>query len=83
MSTIAIDPDVKESLKELKLAPEESYNSVVKRLISEVKKKKDYKPMFPQEEKQEQKESHIKDFNAWLEKKLVEDKNILDALGRK
>jgi hypothetical protein len=36
-----------------------------------------------EEEKQEQKESHIKDFDAWLEKKLVEDKNILDALGRK
>ncbi|AKB29788.1 hypothetical protein MSSAC_3487 [Methanosarcina siciliae C2J] len=83
MSTIAIDPDVKESLKELKLAPEESYNSVVKRLISEIKKKEDYKPMFPKEGKQEPEESHIKDFNAWLEKKLVEDKNILDALGRK
>lgn len=83
MSTIALDPDVKESLKELKLAPEESYNSVVKRLISEIKKREDYKPMFPKEEKQEHKGSHIKDFNAWLEKKLVEDKNILDALGRK
>ncbi|MDQ1275719.1 MAG: hypothetical protein QG610_1294 [Euryarchaeota archaeon] len=56
---------------------------MVKRLISEVKKKEDYKPMFPKEEKQEHKESHIKDFNVWLEKKLVEDKNILDALGRK
>jgi predicted CopG family antitoxin len=83
MSTIAIDPDIKEALKELKLAPEESYNSVVKRLIGESKEKRDYKPMFPKEEKQEQKESHIKDFNVWLEKKLVEDKNILDALGRK
>jgi predicted CopG family antitoxin len=83
MSTIAIDPDVKESLKELKLAPEESYNTVVKRLVSEAKMKGDYKPMFPKEEKQGQKESHIKDFNVWLEKKLVEDKDILDALGRK
>ena len=83
MSTIAIDPDVKESLRKLKLAPEESYNSVVKRLVSEAKEKGDYKPMFPKEEKQEQKESHIKDFNVWLEKKLIEDRNILDALGRK
>lgn len=83
MSTIAIDPDVKESLKELKLTPEESYNSVVKRLVSEVKKKEEYKTIFPKEEKQEKKESHIKDFNSWLEKKLVEDKDILDALGRK
>lgn len=83
MSTIAIDPDVKESLRELKLTPEESYNSVIKRLVSEIKKKEEYKPMFPVEEKQEQKESHIKDFNAWLEKKLIEDKAILDALGRK
>ncbi|AGF95992.1 hypothetical protein MmTuc01_0572 [Methanosarcina mazei Tuc01] len=39
--------------------------------------------MFPKEEKQGHKESHINDFDAWLEKKLVEDKNILDALGRK
>ena len=39
--------------------------------------------MFPREKKQEKKESHIKDFNAWLENKLVEDKEILDALGRK
>lgn len=83
MSTIAIDPDVKEMLKELKLAPEESFNSVVKRLVIEAKKKEDYTPMFPREEKQEKKESHIKDFNAWLEKKFVEDKEILDALGRK
>jgi predicted CopG family antitoxin len=83
MSTIAIDPDVKEALKEFKLAPEESYNSVIKRLISEAKEKRGYEPMFPKEEMQEQKESHIKDFNVWLEKKLVEDKNILDALGRK
>lgn len=83
ISSIAIDPDVKESLRELKLAPEESYNSVIKRLVSEAKKKGDYKPMFPKEEKQEQKESHIKDFNAWLDQKLVEDKDILDALGRK
>jgi predicted CopG family antitoxin len=83
MSTIAIDPDVKEMLKELKLAPEESFNSVVKRLVIEAKKKEDYTPMFPREEQQEKEESHIKDFNAWLEKKLVEDKEILDALGRK
>jgi predicted CopG family antitoxin len=83
MSTIAIDPDVKESLRKLKLAPEESFNSVVKRLVSEAKEKGDYKPMFPEEEKQEQKESHIKDFNVWLDKKLMEDKDILDALGRK
>ena len=39
--------------------------------------------MFSKEEKQEQNESHIKDFDAWLESKLVEDKDILDALGRK
>jgi len=83
MSTIALDSDVKEMLKELKVAPEESFNSVIRRLAIEAKKKEDYKPTFPREEKQEKKESHIKDFNAWLENKLVEDKEILDALGRK
>lgn len=30
-----------------------------------------------------QKESNIKDFDKWLDKKLVEDKEILDALGKK
>lgn len=87
MSTIAIDLDVKELLNELKIVPGESYNSVIKRLVCEIKEKRgedrEYKPMFPKEELQEQKESHIKDFDAWLERKLVEDKEILDALGRK
>jgi predicted CopG family antitoxin len=83
MSTIAIDPDVKELLNELKIVPSESYNSVIKRLVCEVKEKRGYTPMFPKEELQGQKESHIKDFDAWLERKLVEDKEILDALGRK
>ena len=41
----------------------------------------EYVPMFPKEEKQE-KDSHIKDFDAWIERKLVEGKYILDALGR-
>lgn len=81
MSTIAIDPDVKEMLKELKLTPEESFNSVVKRLALHMKKEK-YKPMFPKTENV-QTPSHIKDFDAWLDRKLVEDKEILDALGRK
>ena len=43
MSTIAIDPDVKESLKELKITENESYNSIIKRLIVEVKDKREYK----------------------------------------
>ena len=38
MSTIAIDPDIKEMLKELKVAPEESFNSVVRRFAIEAKK---------------------------------------------
>jgi predicted CopG family antitoxin len=83
MSTIAIDPDVKESLKELKITENESYNSIIKRLVVEVKEKKEYKPMFPKEENTGRRESHIKDFDAWLDRKLIEDKEILDALGRK
>lgn len=83
MSTIAIDPDVKESLKEFKLTENESYNSIIKRLIFEIKEKREYKPMFPKEENTRRRESHIKDFDAWLDKKLIEDKEILDALGRK
>lgn len=83
MSTIAIDPDVKESLKEFKITENESYNSIIKRLIVEVKEKREYKPMFPKEESIGRRESHVKDFDAWLDKKLVEDKEILDALGRK
>jgi predicted CopG family antitoxin len=83
MSTIAIDPDVKELLNKLKIVPNESYNSVIKRLLCEVKENRGYTPMFPKEEHQEQKKSHIKDFDAWIERKLIEDKKILDALGRK
>ena len=83
MSTIAIDPDVKDSLKEFRLTENESYNSIIKRLIFEIKEKREYKPMFPKEESIGWRESHVKDFDAWLDKKLVEDKEILDALGRK
>jgi predicted CopG family antitoxin len=83
MSTIAIDPDVKESLKEFKITENESYNSIIKRLIVEVKDIREYKPMFSKEENTGRRESHVKDFDAWLDKKLVEDKEILDALGRK
>jgi predicted CopG family antitoxin len=83
MSTIAIDPDVKESLKEFKITEKDSYNSILKRLIVQVKEKREYKPMFPKEENTERRESHVKDFDAWLDKKLIEDKEILDALGRK
>ena len=39
MSTIALDPDVKEALKEFKITENESYNSIIKRLIVEVKEK--------------------------------------------
>ena len=46
MSTIALDPDVKKSLKEFKITENESYNSIIKRLIVEVKEKKEYIPMF-------------------------------------
>lgn len=83
MSTIAIDPDVKDLLKEFKITENESYNSIIKRLIVEVKEKREYKPMFSKEENTRRRESHVKDFDAWLDKKLVEDKEILDALGRK
>lgn len=83
MSTIAVDPDVKESLKELRLTENESFNSILKRLIVRVKEIDEYKPMFPEEEKTGRGESQIKDFDAWLDRKLVEDKEILDALGRK
>ena len=40
MSTIALDPDAKKSLKEFKITENESYNSIIKRLIVEVKEKK-------------------------------------------
>ncbi|AKB49938.1 hypothetical protein MSBRW_0685 [Methanosarcina barkeri str. Wiesmoor] len=83
MSTIAIDPDVKKSLKEFKITENESYNSIIKRLIVKVKETAEYKPMFPKEENTERRESHVKDFDAWLDRKLIEDKEILDALGRK
>lgn len=83
MSTIAIDPDVKKSLKEFKITENESFNSIIKRLIIEIKEKREYKSMFPKETNIEQKESHIKDFDAWLDRKLIEDKEILDSLGRK
>jgi hypothetical protein len=83
MSTIALDPDVKKSLKEFKITEDESYNSIIKRLIVEVKEKRDYKPMFSKDENNRRGESHIKDFDAWLDRKLIEDKEILDALGRK
>lgn len=83
MSTIAVDPDVKESLKELRLTENESFNSILKRLIVKVKEIDEYKPMFPKEEITGRGESHIKDFDAWLDRKLVEDREILDALGRK
>jgi predicted CopG family antitoxin len=46
MSTIAIDPDVKESLKEFKITENESYNSIIKRLVVEVKEIKGYKPIL-------------------------------------
>ena len=82
MSTIALDPDVKKSLKEFKITENESYNSIIKRLIVEVKEKKEYIPMFPKENTR-RRESHVKDFDAWLDRKLIEDKEILDALGRK
>lgn len=82
MSTIAIDPDVKESLKEFKITENESYNSIIKRLIVKVKETAEYKPMFPKEKNTERRESHVKDFDAWLDRKLIEDKEILDALGR-
>jgi len=39
--------------------------------------------MFPKEENTRRRESHVKDFDAWLDRKLIEDKEILDALGRK
>jgi predicted CopG family antitoxin len=80
MSTIAIDPDVKEKLDNLKIMKNESYNSVVKRLVE---KDQEYKPMFPKEEISEKEEHNIKDIDAWIDKKLIEDKEILDALGRK
>ena len=83
MSTIDIDPDVKESLKEFKITENESYNSIIKRLIVKVKETAECKPMFPKEENTERRESHVKDFDAWLDRKLIEDKEILDALGRK
>ena len=83
MSTIALDPDVKKSLKELKITENESYNSIIKRLIVEVKGKKEYIPMFQKEENTRWRESHVKDFDAWLDRKLIEDKEILDALGKK
>jgi len=83
MSTIALDPDVKKSLKEFKITENESYNSIIKRLIVEVKEKREYKPMFLKEENTRRGETHVKDFNEWLDRKLIEDKEILDALGRK
>jgi len=83
MSTIALDPDVKKSLKEFKITENESYNSIIKRLIVEVKEKKEYIPMFPKEENTRRRESHVTDFDAWLDRKLIEDKEILDDLGRK
>jgi len=39
--------------------------------------------MFPKEENTRRRESHVTDFDAWLDRKLIEDKEILDALGRK
>ena len=39
--------------------------------------------MFQKEENTRWRESHVKDFDAWLDRKLIEDKEILDALGRK
>ncbi len=83
MSTIALDPDVKEALKEFKITENESYNSIIKRLIVEVKEKKEYISMFPKEENTKRRESYVTDFDAWLDQKLIEDKEILDALGRK
>ena len=39
--------------------------------------------MFLKEENTRRGETHVKDFNEWLDRKLIEDKEILDALGRK
>jgi predicted CopG family antitoxin len=81
MTTIAVDPDVKRALADLKLVPEESYNSVIKRLVDETKAKDKYKPMFPEEEKQGPKLTDA-EFKAWLKKSIEEDKELLIALGR-
>jgi hypothetical protein len=81
MTTIAVDPDIKKSLADLKLVPEESYNSVIKRLIDENKAKNEYKPMFPEVEKQGPKLTDA-EFRAWLKKSIEEDKDLLIALGR-
>jgi predicted CopG family antitoxin len=81
MTTIAVDPDVKKSLADFKLVPEESYNSVIKRLIDEKRVKDKYKPMFPKDEKQEPKLTDA-EFRAWLKKSIEEDKDLLVALGR-
>jgi len=37
--------------------------------------------MSTEEEKIVQKESHIDNFDIWLARKLIEDREILDALG--
>jgi predicted CopG family antitoxin len=81
MTTIAIDPDVKKELANLKLVPEESYNSVIKRLIDEKKTKNEYKPIFPKVKKQGPKLTD-EEFRAWLKKSIEEDKDLLIALGR-
>jgi predicted CopG family antitoxin len=78
MSTIAIDPDVKEKLDNLKLMKNESYNSVVKRLVE---KEQEYKPMFPKEKKPTSKLTD-EEFKAWLKKSIEEDKELLTKLGR-
>ena len=39
--------------------------------------------MFPKEENTKRRESYVTDFDAWLDQKLIEDKEILDALGKK
>ena len=42
----------------------------------------EYIPMFPKEEAQNTQESHIKDFDAWIEKRIEEDKDLLIALSK-
>jgi predicted RNase H-like HicB family nuclease len=42
----------------------------------------EYIPMFPKEEAQNTQESHIKDFDTWIEKRIEEDKDLLIALSK-
>ena len=42
----------------------------------------EYIPMFPKKEAQNTQESHIKDFDTWIEKRIEEDKDLLIALSK-